>query len=364
MSESEENLSSAEDKFFGVKTQHGDLSAVNNSSDDSGIEVEVAQDASPAQEPDKKGVPLVNYSKDLTDEELASYSEGVQKRINQITGKLKNRESRLAEAQAIKDEAVRVAKIQQQKLQEYESLLTKGQGALIESSKGKAQAELDSAEKELKKAHEEGDAEKLVQSQKQLSAAQARIMDYEQRETKLKQQLQAQKQRREAQAQQPQPPQQQAPQAPPEVQERMNNWMAENPWFQSSQKVAQARAAGEQLDPLHKQMTSLSLAVHDNLQDQGITDSSDPETYYSTVNKVMRERFPDYPGFKTEQEVQEDRSALQRQRSNTAVVAPSNTRNNGAKTRKVALTPSQHSVARTLGLTPEQYAAQLIKEAG
>ena len=135
MSESEENLSSAEDKFFGVKTQHGDLSAVNNSSDDSGIEVEVAQDASPAQEPDKKGVPLVNYSKDLTDEELASYSEGVQKRINQITGKLKNRESRLAEAQAIKDEAVRVAKIQQQKLQEYESLLTKGQGALIESSR-------------------------------------------------------------------------------------------------------------------------------------------------------------------------------------------------------------------------------------
>ena len=84
MSESEENLSSAEDKFFGVKTQHGDLSAVNNSSDDSGIEVEVAQDASPAQEPDKKGVPLVNYSKDLTDEEWQAIARGCKNELTRL----------------------------------------------------------------------------------------------------------------------------------------------------------------------------------------------------------------------------------------------------------------------------------------
>ena len=160
MSEVEDNVASAEDKFFGVKTQHGQLSAANNSSEDSEIEVEVTDDAAPAPEPETKGVPLVNYSKDLTDEELASYSEGVQKRIGQITRKVKDRERRLAEAQSVKDEAVRVAQVQQEKLQEYEALLAGSQGALIESSKGKAQAELDSAEKELKKAHEEGDAEK------------------------------------------------------------------------------------------------------------------------------------------------------------------------------------------------------------
>lgn len=364
MSEVEDNVASAEDKFFGVKTQHGELSAANNSSEDSEIEVEVTQDAATAPEPETKGVPLVNYSKDLTDEELASYSEGVQKRIGQITRKVKDRERRLAEAQSVKDEAVRVAQVQQKKLQEYEALLAGSQGALIESSKGKAQAELDSAEKELKKAHEEGDADKLVQSQKLLSAAQARIMDYEQREARLKQQLQAQKQRQQAQPETPVAPQQQAPQMSPEQQERMDQWIDNNPWFASQKRRAAAAAEGKRIHPLHKQMTAMTVAIHDELEENGITFDNDPDTYYGTVDKIMRERFPDYEGFEPQQEVQEDRSAPQRQRSNTAVVAPSNTRNNGAKTRKVALTPSQHAVARTLGLTPEQYAAQLIKEAG
>ena len=76
MSEIEENTSSAEEKFFGVKTRHGNLSAADDSSEDSDIEVELAEDAAPAdKEPEKKGVPLVNYSKDLTDEELAAELE-------------------------------------------------------------------------------------------------------------------------------------------------------------------------------------------------------------------------------------------------------------------------------------------------
>ena len=360
MSEIEENTSSAEEKFFGVKTRHGNLSAADDSSEDSGIEVELAEDAAPAnKEPEKKGVPLVNYSKDLTDEELASYSEGVQKRIGQMTGKMKDRERRLDEAQRLKDEAVRVAQLQQKKLQEYETLLAKGQGAIIQSSKGKAQAELDSAERELKKAHEEGDADKLVQSQKQLSAAQARIMDYEQREERLKQQLQAQKEKRESQPAQPVAPQPQAPQIPPEQKERMDGWMAENPWFQTQAQ------SGESVNPMHKEMTAVGLAIHDNLFHEGITANTDPDRYYSEIDRRMRQRFPDYAAFKTDQDKQEERSTPQRQRSNTAVVAPSTSRNNGAKTRKISLTPSQNALARTLGITPEQYAAQLInQEAG
>ena len=44
------------------------------------------------------------------------------------------------------------------------------------------------------------------------------------------------------------------------------------------------------------------------------------------------------------------------------VTAPSS-RNNGAKPRKVKLTRTQLSLAKRLGLTPEQYANQLVKEA-
>jgi hypothetical protein len=45
----------------------------------------------------------------------------------------------------------------------------------------------------------------------------------------------------------------------------------------------------------------------------------------------------------------------------SSVVAPS-ARSNGAKPRKLRLTATQISLAKRLGLTPEQYARQLAKE--
>jgi len=363
MSEVDQTQTSTEDKFFGVKKRHGSVDA-GDSSDDLGFEVELLDDAPSEEKPVEKTTastePTQQDSGDVSDEELSSYTKGVQKRINQLTARNKDDKRRLSEATRLKDEAVRVAQLQQKKLQEYEALLAKGQGAILESSKGKAQAELDSAEKELKKAHEEGNTDKLVESQKLLAAAQARIHDYEQREAKLKQSVLAAKRRQEEQARQPQQVEQpQQPQISPEQKEKMENWMAENPWFQTQ------AAEGEVIKPLHKEMTAVGLAIHDNLFHEGITANSDPDTYYAEVDRRMRQRFPDYDGFKSDQDEQEDRSAPQRQRSSTAVVAPSSSRNNGAKTRKVALTPSQRQLARTLGITNEQYAAQLIsQEAG
>jgi len=43
------------------------------------------------------------------------------------------------------------------------------------------------------------------------------------------------------------------------------------------------------------------------------------------------------------------------------VVAPA-TRNNGAKPRKIQLTATQVALAKRLGVTPEQYANQLVKD--
>ena len=120
-----------------------------------------------------------------------------------------------------------------------------------------------------------------------------------------------------------------------------------------------------QIDPLHKEMTAVGLAIHDNLFHEGITAAGDPQRYYAEVDQRMRQRFPDYSGFEQAEvvgEVQEERSAPQRQRSNTTVVAPSTTRNNGAKTRKVELTKTQAALAKRLGITNEHYAEQLLKQ--
>ena len=352
---------SPEDKFFGVKTQHSrNAEPASDEAEKNQMEVEVIDDTPPDEKKPVKRTkelaePNVKFDDGFTDEELKTYSKGVQKRINQLRAINHSDRRRVGEAQRMRDEAVTVAQAQQKKLQEYESLLANSQGAIIQSSKGKAQAELDSAEKELKKAHEEGDADKLVESQKQLAAATARIHEMEQREQKYKQVQQVQKRKQEELAKQPQQPQaQQRVQVSPQQQK----WNSENPWFQPN-------PVNGQIDPLHKEMTAVGLAIHDNLFHEGITAAGDPQRYYVEVDRRMRQRFPDYSGFEQAEvveEVQEERSAPQRQRSNTTVVAPSTNRNNGAKTRKVELTKTQAALAKRLGITNEHYAEQLLKQ--
>ena len=94
-------------------------------------------------------------------------------------------------------------------------------------------------------------------------------------------------------------------------------------------------------------MTAFAYGIHDELiADKGFDPSSDE--YFETIDRTMRSRFPEYFGDDT--------------KSPPVVTAPSS-RNNGAKPRKVKLTRTQLSLAKRLGLTPEQYANQLIKEA-
>ena len=188
--EEQEETTSIEDKFFGVKTRHGVKSAEPSSEEEDGLQVEIVDDTPPEEVKPRKRTkelaePDVKYDDGFTDDELKTYSKGVQKRINQLRAINHADKRKTGEAHRMRDEAVRLAKAQQQKLQEYERLLAKGQNAIIESSKGKAQVELETAKKELKKAHEEGDADKLVTSQEQLSAAQAQIRSWSNRNNSI-----------------------------------------------------------------------------------------------------------------------------------------------------------------------------------
>ena len=103
-------------------------------------------------------------------------------------------------------------------------------------------------------------------------------------------------------------------------------------------------------------MTALAYGIHETLiREEGV--KADTEEYYEKIDSVMRQRFPDY--FEKDDVVQA--TAAPAQRTPSTVVAPSN-RNNGSRPRKIQLTATQVSLAKRLGLTPEQYAKQLIKE--
>ena len=353
MSDIEEKPMSAEEQFLGVKTQvaipEEKTSAVEA---DAEFEVEIIDDT-PLEEkkPPKKAesepqTPV--YNDGVSDEELDQYSKGVQKRINQLRAINHADKRKLGEANRMREEAVTIAQRQQRKLAEYESLLKRGQHAILDSSARKAKVELDQASKAMKQAHEEGDAEKIVDSQKAMIASQTELRDLEERTGKVKAALAKKPPLRRPPQPKPQPKQ------TVELDQNQIDWMRNNPWFSPVVKP------GETIDPLHKEMTAIGYAIHDNLINEGINARNDPQKYYAEIDRRIRERFPDYSGF---EDVSEPRSAPARSRRNTNVVAPSSSRNNGAKTRKIQLTQTQEALAKRLGLTNEQYAAQVHKEA-
>ncbi|HAQ43265.1 MAG TPA: hypothetical protein DCQ67_04740, partial [Acidimicrobiaceae bacterium] len=168
--------------------------------------------------------------------------------------------------------------------------------------------------------------------------AQAEFSSADQQFNQIAQNREQWKQWQQAQMQAPQQPAQQPaqqpqPQQPPQPTEKAAKWAEENQWF------------GQEKD-----MTALAYGVHERLiRDEGYDPNSDE--YFQEIDRTMRSKFPEYFG--------EDEVSA---KSPPVVTAPSS-RNNGAKPRKVKLTRTQLSLAKRLGITPEQYANQLMKEA-
>ncbi len=93
------------------------------------------------------------------------------------------------------------------------------------------------------------------------------------------------------------------------------------------------------------------MGVHTELQAEGVELNS--KEYYDRIDAAMMEAFPNKFGAVVEEPTSQ-------QPRTGAVVAP--TSRTSKKPRKVKLTPSAAALAKRLGLTPEQYAAQLMKE--
>jgi hypothetical protein len=308
---------SDEDKFFGVRTKIG------------GEQEEFTEEAEVV-EAEPEG--------ELTDDELSGYSKRVQKRINKLKydshEERRKRESALAE----RDEAYRVAQQIAEKNREYESLIGRGEQALIGQIKERSALAVDQAKEQYRQAYEEGNTDNVVSAQEALTKATAELTEAERYAQDLSNQQAQYKQQQEAWAAQqhqfPQPQQQpQQPQQPPQPDPETQEWAAENPWFMS---------------PGHEAMTSLAYGKHAELVNQGVKPNS-PE-YFRQIDETVRRAFPDY-GWQDGTPQARTSPATQP----STVVAPT-TRNNGAKPRTVKLTATQRSLAKRLGLTDEQYA--------
>ena len=268
-------------------------------------EVEVVDDT-PAQ--DRGRTPMKEPPAEVTDDELAKYSDGVKQRIQHFSKGY--HEERRAKEAALREreEALKLAQNLIEENKKLQGTLGQGQQALLEQAKQTATAEIAAAKQKLKEAHEAFDTDSIVAAQEEL----AKAVNKAERLSSIKP---------------PAPPvqtQQNVVQTQPSVPQpdpKALAWRDANPWFGSN-----------------KRMTAMALAVHQELVDSGV--STDNDEYYTRINAEMRNLFPDaFPSAKTAKA--------------SNVVAPA-TRSTAPK--KIVLTQTQVSLAKRLGLTPEQYA--------
>ena len=258
------------------------------------------------------------------DNEIESYSEGVQKRIKQLKFEYHEEERRKKEAQRLQDEAINYAKTLQEENEKLRKTLEEGEGMLVSQAKTRVEAQIDQAKREYKEAYETGDPDAIIAAQEKLTS-----LNFE------KNKVESYKvPKRTAPEPAPVMKQEEAPQVK-EPDERTKAWAKENPWF------------GED-----SEMTGYAFGVHEKLVKQGLNPQTQADQYYSAIDDSMRQRFPD------KFDVQEVEEAPVRQTG--SVVAPA--QRSAKKPRKVQLTSTAVALAKRLGLTPEQYAAQLMKE--
>jgi hypothetical protein len=281
-------------------------------------EVEIIDDT-PEQDRNRK--PMETPPKDVTDEELAKYDEGVQKRIKHFT-KGYHEERRAKEAaMREKDEAIRLAQAIVEENKKLKGSLSTNQTALLEQAKRNVANDMEEARRKYKTAYEAGDSEALVLAQEEMTSAKLKA-------DKINSFRPPALQEEENVVQ----PRQQVPQEQ-RVDPKLVSWKDENQWF------------GE-----NKRMTAYALGLHEDLVSEGIPAGTDE--YYRRINSDIRERFPD----QFESGSQTDAQTPSR-KSN--VVAPA-TRSTAP--RKVVLTKSQVEIAKRLGVPLELYARKVAEE--
>jgi len=311
---------SSEEKFLGIKSQIGtkpdeDVEAQAE------IDIEVVDETPEEDKRPKEQKDKTDY--ESVDQEIA----GVGKRAKQRIDKLKydfHQERRKKEQSAkLRDEAIGYAQRVKAENDRLNRLVSDGQQYLGKQAEERAAFATIAAQQKYKEAYEQGNTEEMVKAQEALTRATMDSASAEQFNAQI--------------PEEPLPQQQYVPPQPqvPAPDEEAVAWQAKNQWFGS--------------DP---EMTSFAYGIHEKLVRQENVDPKS-EDYYTRIDKRMKEVFPDYFGM--------EKGQPPTTTSQSSVVAPA-TRNNSARPRKVQLTATQVSLAKRLGLTPKQYANQLIKD--
>ena len=292
----------------------------NESSGTDALQVEIVDDTPPEDRnrPKRTGEP------DLPDEdEVAQYSEKVKKRISKLKYEFheerRNKEELERQQAALADYAKRV-------INENAALkkaLQSGQSIIADQMQSRVESQLEYTKRRLREAIELGDLDKQVEFQNELaklSVEADKVRSF--RPTEIVEE-----------EVQPEPVQQRAPQ--PDA--KTVAWARRNNWFGRD-----------------REMTDYARHVHDRLV---VFDRVDPKTdeYWNKLDEELHKRYPHLAPETPEGEDEDSRPPAKRQN----VVAP--VKRGSTPPKKIQLSASEVAIAKRLGLTIEQYAAEKMR---
>lgn len=287
------------------------------------IEVDILDDTPPE---DRGRTPLPKeVVEELEQDELEDYSERVKQRLGQMKKVWHDERRAKEEAAREREEAIRYAQAIQEENRKLKQTLQTGEQSYIQVYKHAAENQLNLAKRAYREAYDAGDSEKMIEAQQALNEAQYKLNQIETYTPQYEKALQDEENSVNIQPTRPQ-------EARPD--RKALEWRDRNEWFGSDEE-----------------MTSTALGLHSKLVRSGIDPTSDE--YYRRIDNTMRKRYPEYFGGDSLDEVK----PAQRTKPST-VVAPA-TRSTAPK--KVQISKSAQQIAKKLGISPEQYAKEVLK---
>jgi type II secretory pathway pseudopilin PulG len=256
-------------------------------------------------------------SKDApSEDELDSYSKGVQKRIKKLTEKYRY-------AERDKEEAARIADVLKKENEQLKTRLNNLDQGYLSEYGTRLESQLNQAKAAYRDAHDRGDVDKMFEAQQALSQ-----ISIEQERYRLAKQRQEQNAQAPVQSTpteiQSEAPAQAAPATPDPKAEK---WAEKNTWFGEDEIMTQA-----------------AFVIHNNLvNDEGFDPSGDE--YYDELDARLRKRFPNEMG-----------GTVNGGSSRVASASTSASRSGKQGRRTVKLSPSQVAMAKKLGVPLEEYA--------
>jgi hypothetical protein len=301
------------------------------------FEVEIEDDTP---EEDRGRRPMKEPVEEVTDEELATYDEKVQKRIKKFTrgyhDERRAKEQAFREREAAEEFAKQVF-TENKRLQQQ---LSTGSEAYIEQSKSAAQIELDAAKEKYKKAYEAADPDTIVAAQEAIARATLKIDRAESMRPIRNEEKEYQPPAREAEES-------------PRMTPRTKKWVERNSdWW-----------------GIDDEMTMSAMGIDRKLQKEYGADYVGTEEYFKTIDKTMRKRFPEH--FESDQSYEEDDPPPKKRASEpeeeyedtprraTRITSPVAPATRSTPPNRIRLKASEAATARRLGVPIEEYARQV-----